>query len=57
MTTVNNLRNYSKSLPKTQQEYINLMVNLVVGLNKLSKDINNMPKNEVEDMRLEALKI
>ena len=32
------------------------MFNLIVGLNKLSDDINDMPKNEVKDMRLEALK-
>ena len=56
MTIVNNLRNYRIGLPETQQEYNNLMVNLIVGLNKLSKDINDMPENEVEDMKLEALK-
>ena len=44
MTIVNNLRNYRKNLPETQQKYQNLMVNLIVGLNKLSKDIDNTPK-------------
>ena len=56
MTIGNNLRNYRRSLPRTQQEYNTLMVDLIVGLNKLITDINYVPKNEVEDMRLEALK-
>ena len=52
---INQLRKLQKN-PETGQEYNNLMVCLIIGLNKLDSDIRNMSEDEVRNKRLDYLK-
>ena len=52
---INTLKNYGK-IPKTCQEYIYLIVHLIIGLRKLDSDIGNMSEDEVKNKRLRYLK-
>ena len=47
---INTLKDYRKD-PKTHQKYINLMTILFIGLNKLRKDMENMPEDEVKKQK------
>ena len=52
---LNQLKKY-KNDPKALNKYNNIVSNLIVGLKKLQKDINDMPKDEVENKKLGYLK-
>ena len=52
---LNQLKEYKNDL-KVLNKYNNIVSNLIVGLKKLEKDINYMPKDEAENTKLGFLK-
>ena len=53
---INQLKNYRKKT-EVHQKYINLMVHLIIGLEKLKDDIKNMSEDAAENKKLDYLRV